>query len=159
VNISFIRYCFKIVKISLHYGMILQNFDAMSEKIANMGVLYLNFFYGASRESFLLPANLRRVAMFRENQCRDSGESVWKNWTQNIMVVLCYTKGGHKKVVRHKIWSSVQHHAWFPLFRCPSSVAVSPFCRTAVKFRCSVKITYRYKKIPFRYSRKRQKRP
>jgi len=44
-------------------------------------------------------------------------------------------------------------YAWFPLFRCRSSVAVSPFCRCKIPLFCKNYV----RKIPFRYSRKQQK--
>jgi len=40
------RCCFEIVKISLHYGMMLLNLDAVPEKIAKNRVLSPSFFYG-----------------------------------------------------------------------------------------------------------------
>ena len=54
--------------------MILQNLDAVSEKNRQNGVLSPNFRGNVTKckeESFLLPTNLRRVATFRENRCRN----------------------------------------------------------------------------------------
>ena len=51
------------------------------------------------RVFFLLRTNLRRVAKFRENMCRDGGKTcLEKNSTQNIMVVPLLHRGTNIKM-------------------------------------------------------------
>ena len=70
---------FVIVKFVPHYGMTLQNLDAVSEKIATMTFLSPNFFWGVPEKMwkghFLLPTNLRRAAKFRRSRFIDGKES------------------------------------------------------------------------------------
>jgi len=74
-----------------------QNVDAVSEKIAKNGLMSRTFF---QRENFLLPTSLYVVRYSFEKVGAETAEKVClekKNWTQNIMVVLCYTEGDLNK--------------------------------------------------------------
>jgi len=83
--------------------MILQSLDAVSEKIAKVGLLCPYFLRGhlAKCSGEVFSCRRTYVAKFRENRrrWRRRRERVFrgKNSTQNIMFVLCYTEGDHKK--------------------------------------------------------------
>jgi len=67
--------------------MILQNLDAVSEKIAKMGFLFPNFFRGPvtnSEDTFSIADEPTSYGKFWENRWTDSGESVFGKTQRKI---------------------------------------------------------------------------